>query len=79
MEAVAAWDDVLAITGVPKVTAEEGFRVAKPICDVLATALFTEVPRSMEFSEVREQEFSGNKLLSLLCRYGHLSIPLLRT
>jgi hypothetical protein len=44
MEAVAAWDDVLEITGVPTVTAKEGFRVAKPICDVLATALFTEVP-----------------------------------
>jgi hypothetical protein len=45
MEAVAAWDDVFEITVVPTVTAEEGLiRVAEPMCDVPATALFTEVP-----------------------------------
>jgi hypothetical protein len=44
MEAVAAWDDVVEIIVVPAVTAEEGLRVAKPMCDVPATALFTEVP-----------------------------------
>jgi hypothetical protein len=36
---------VFEITVVPAVTAEEGLRVAKPMCDAPATASFTEVPR----------------------------------
>ena len=52
MEAGAAQDDDLQITGIPAVTAKEVLRVAKPMSDVPATALFTEVPGSREFSEV---------------------------